>query len=128
MKKISVLLIAILSAFIVVDVVKAMKVHAPFSFNNKGDLISLYDQKSGGNITIAADIISDSSDSSLNLNLSKKVLWYYDFISLSVKSIYQKNHVESTWTSQSSGNYRGNIVLNTHNDSITVQGEGYLFP
>lgn len=128
MKKISVLLIVVLSTFIVVDVVKAMKVHSPFTFNKKGDLISLYDEKSKGKITIAADIISDSSDSSLNLNLSKKVLWYYDFISLSVKSIYQKDHVEDTWKNQPSGNYRGNIVLNTHNDTITVEGEGYLLP
>ncbi len=126
MRKISLFLIAMLSMFVTFDVIKAMYVHAPFTFNKSGDHISLYDNKNSGDITIAADIISENSNSELNLNLSKKKLFYYDFISFDVKSINQKNHVESTWKNQSKGAYRGNIVLNAHNDSVTIMGEGYL--
>lgn len=129
MKKISFGLIIVLSLFLIVHIASAIPVHNPYQFKNVGDKISLYDSKNAGSIKVAADIVlGQSSDSSFNLNLSKKGLISYQFISLSVKQTRNQSRVENEWTGQKKGNYRGNIVLNTHNDSETISGEGYLLP
>lgn len=119
----------LLILFVAIGTVYAVAVHKPFTFTKLGDLISLVGSKSDGNITVKAQVVSTNTDSSLNLNLSKKKIIGYEFISLSIKNLNgSPKEVSNTWKNQTSGTYKGNIVLNTNDDGNSVSGEGYLLP
>lgn len=129
MKKVIVFLPLLVVSILTIGSVYALAVHNPFTFTKLGDHITLIDSKKSGNITVKAQVVTTNPDSSLNLNLSKKKLIGYSFISLSIKDLNgSPKEVSNTWKNQSAGTYKGTITLNTNNDGRAVSGEGYLLP
>ena len=108
MKKKIVLISLIVVVIIATTFVYAAACSQSFSFSKVGDYITMLDYKQSGGIRI----ITSNQNSTLNLNLSKKILFGYKYISSSVQSLSgSPKRIESTWSNQTNGTYKANIDL-----------------
>lgn len=100
--------------------------HVAFIFSKVGDYQEKVNTLPKGKDTLTANSLSGSSSSILGLSLSKSGLFGYSFISRCNRPLTNKTTVTCSWD-QNSGTYKGTVVLDTKDSSISsISGEMYL--